>query len=378
MKSLKLIYIIYITICFIISLAVFNSIAFAASNTAEPLVKTVTVTLDNVNPPEKFIGHVEAIESVKLIARVTGYLEKVNFKEGSIVKKGSLLYVIEQPPYLAKVSANKALVKQAKADLFKANQKLNRLLSAQPESVPATDLDDAKAQKDYTEGVLNENQANLKLSLIDFDYTTITAPLTGRIGKTMYTEGNFVGPTSEPLAEIVQMDPIRVVFSVSENNIDFIEKSLADAEKSKTQSIISPEITFPDGIKYDLKGSIDFVDNKVDPQTGTIAIWSEFRNPEGRLIPGEYVTVYLALTSPKLMPVVPQVAVMQDNEGQFVYIVNKESKVETRRIEAGSIVGDKLAVKTGLNKGDIIIIEGIQKVKPGLKVKATPEDVEAH
>jgi membrane fusion protein (multidrug efflux system) len=261
MKSLKLIYIIYITICFIISLAVFNSIAFAASNTAEPLVKTVTVTLDNVNPPEKFIGHVEAIESVKLIARVTGYLEKVNFKEGSIVKKGSLLYVIEQPPYLAKVSANKALVKQAKADLFKANQKLNRLLSAQPESVPATDLDDAKAQKDYTEGVLNENQANLKLSLIDFDYTTITAPLTGRIGKTMYTEGNFVGPTSEPLAEIVQMDPIRVVFSVSENNIDFIEKSLADAEKSKTQSIISPEITFPDGIKYDLKGSIDFVDN---------------------------------------------------------------------------------------------------------------------
>jgi hypothetical protein len=90
------------------------------------------------------------------------------------------------------------------------------------------------------------------------------------------------------------------------------------------------------------------------------------------------VTVYLALTSPKLMPVVPQVAVMQDNEGQFVYIVNKESKVETRRIEAGSIVGDKLAVKTGLNKGDIIIIEGIQKVKPGLKVKATPEDVEAH
>jgi len=190
--------------------------ATAASNSNEPLVKITKATLENINPPEKFIGHIEAIETVSIVARVAGYLEKVNFKEGSIVKKNSLLYVIEQAPYLARVASNQGLVEQAKADLFKANQKLNRLLTAQPESVPATDLDDAKAQKDYAEGLLKEAQANLKLSLIDLDYTTITAPINGRIGKTRYTEGNYVNTSSEPLAVIHQLNPIRVVFSLGE------------------------------------------------------------------------------------------------------------------------------------------------------------------
>jgi membrane fusion protein (multidrug efflux system) len=342
-----------------------------------PMVKVAKVKVENVNQPEKFIGHVESIERVEIIARVAGYLEKVNFNEGSFIKAGKLLYIIEQPPYIAKVSANEGLVKQAKADVFKANQKLTRLLTAQPESVPATDLDDARAQKNYAEGVLREAEANLKLSKIDLGYTTIIAPITGRIGKTTYTKGNFVGPSSKPLAEIVQMDPIRVVFSVSENNIVMIEKSLKGTKDNRGKYTLSPEIEFPNGLKYSLKGKIEFIDNKVDPQTGTIAIWANFRNPDGYLIPGEYVTVFLPMSEPKLMPIIPQVAVMQDSKGDFVYVLNSENKVEERRIKTDAIIGDKLAVKSGLKEGDIIIIEGIQKVHPGIKVNASSVDVEA-
>ena len=353
-----------------------KTLSFAESTAPIPLVKTSKVKLENINPPDKYIGHIEAIESVKIIARVTGYLEKTNFKEGSIVKENQLLYVIEQPPYLARVSANRGLVEQAKADVFRANQKLSRLLAAQPESVPATDLDDAKAQKQYAAGVLQEAQANLKLALIDLDYTTIHAPITGRIGKTTYTKGNLVGPNSEALAEIMQMDPIRVVFSVTENNVPLIEKILSEQRENESKNNLAPEIRFPNGTKYHLRGKIDFIDNKVDPQTGTIAIWVEFKNPDGELIPGEYVTVLLTISEENLKITVPQVAVQIDNKGYFVFIVNKDNIVEERRIETDKMLGDKWVLTGGLKEGDTVIVQGIQKVKPGMKVNITTEDVE--
>lgn len=360
----------------ILLLLTIKTSTFAEPTAPIPLVKTAKATLENVTPPDKYIGHIEAIESVELIARVTGYLEKVNFKEGSIVKENQLLYVIEQPPYLARVSANRALVEQARADVFQATQKLNRLLAAQPESVPATDLDDAKAQKQYTEGVLQEAQANLKLALIDFDYTTIHAPITGRIGKTTYTRGNLVGPNSEPLAEIMQIDPIRVVFSVSENNVSLIKQVLSEQKGNVSNNNLAPEITFPNGEKYPLKGTIDFIDNYVDPQTGTIAIWAEFKNPDGELIPGEYVTVLLTATEENLKITIPQEAVQIDNKGHFVFVVNKDNIVEERRIETDTMLIDKWVVTAGLKEGDNVIVQGVQKVKPGMKVNITTEDVE--
>lgn len=350
--------------------------ATAASNSNEPLVKITKATLENINPPEKFIGHIEAIETVSIVARVAGYLEKVNFKEGSIVKKNSLLYIIEQAPYLARVTSNQGLVEQAKADLFKANQKLNRLLTAQPESVPATDLDDAKAQKDYAEGLLKEAQANLKLSLIDLDYTTITAPINGRIGKTRYTEGNYVNASSEPLAVIHQLNPIRVVFSLGENKVHHLQNYLRDIKENNEENFINPEIYFSDGSKYTEKGLIDFIDNSVDPSTGTIAVWVLFENQEHKLIPGEYVTIFLTLDKPDLKVLIPLEAVQMDNKGSFVFTVNKESIVEERRITTGKQLEDKWIVKNGLKEGDIVVVQGIQKIRPGIKVKTSSLDVE--
>ncbi len=334
-----------------------------------PLVKVATITLKNANPPEKYIGHIESIESIELKARVEGYLQKVNFKEGSFVQEDQLLYVIEQPPYQARVALAEAKVTQAEADLFKTSTRLRRLRSAQPESVPKTDLDDAKAAKDLAEGRLDEAKANLELARIDLDYTTIEAPITGRIGKSFYKKGDLVSPGAKPLAEIVHMDPIRVVFSVSENQGAIIQKAIKDAMSKADNPILSVKLRFPGGKAYPEEGRIDFVDNKVDPETATIAVWARFDNPKGRLVPGEYVKVFLGETQPDLQPAVPQVAVQRDKQGAFVLVVDDKDQVEKRRINTGPVIANKFIIKSGLSKGEKVIVQGIQKVTPGMKVK---------
>lgn len=333
-----------------------------------PLVGVEEVGLVASNPPEKYIGHIESMESIDLRARVEGYLEKINFKEGSFVKKGQILYVIEQAPYKARVAAAKAQVMQAEADFFKAKTRLERLRSAQPESVPKTDLDDAVAAQDLARGRLDEAKANLELAEINLSYTTVKAPITGRIGKSLYKVGDLVGPSSQPMAEIVRMDPIRVVFSISENQGELIMNAMKDAEKGNSPSILSVSLEFPGGHTYPRKGEIDFVNNRVDPDTGTIAIWARFDNPEGRLVPGEYVRVFLEEAKQEKAPGVAQIAVQRDNEGAFVYIVDEENKVEQRRITIGPTVNNKFIVTSGLKQGEKVVIRGIQKVRPGMTV----------
>ncbi len=341
-----------------------------------PLVKTAAVVMKDANRPEKYVGHVEAIESIDLQARVEGYLEKVNFKEGSFVEEGELLYVIEQPPYKARVESAEAKVIEAEADLFKAETRLRRLRSAQPESVPKTELDDAKAARDMARGRLEEARANLELARIDYDYTTVEAPISGRVGKSFFKKGDLVSPSSRPLAEIVSVNPIRVVFSVSEKQTGIIRKAFEDAENRSESDVLKVRLEFPDKTEYSRKGSIEFIDNRMDPDTGTIAVWAGFDNPKGRLVPGEYVNVFLQPAKPDMQPAVSQTAVQRDREGDFVFVVNKESRVEKRRIETGGLIENKFIVKKGLSKGENVIIQGIQKVSPGMKVKTSSEQKE--
>jgi membrane fusion protein (multidrug efflux system) len=334
-----------------------------------PLVKVVEVSLENAKSPEKYVGHVEAIVSIHLRARVEGYLETVNFQEGSFVQEGKLLYMIEQHPYKARVDSAKAKVIQAEADLFKAENFLRRLRSAQPESVSQTDLDDAKAARDSARGKLQEAKANLKLAEIDLDYTTIEAPMAGRIGKSFYKKGDLVTPSSGPLSEIVSIDPIRVLFSVSEKHLCIIQNAFSDAKNHAGHRKLSVNITFPDNFEYPQNGRIEFIDNKMDPDTGTIAVWALFDNPDGRLVPGEYVKVFVQSAEPDMQPAIPQVAVQRDRQGAFVFVVNSNNEVEKRRIQTGELIGDQYIVKSGLIKGETVIVQGIQKVSPGMTVK---------
>ncbi len=338
-----------------------------------PVVIVAPVSVRDVNPSSEYVGHMEAIQYVDLRARVEGFLEKVNFKEGDDVKAGDILYVIEQGIYKARVDADTARVAQAKALLYKADKRLRRLRHARRESVSATDLDNALAEKLRAKALLEEAKALLARSRLDLEYTIIKAPINGRIGKTAFTMGNLVNPASGPLARIVQLDPIRVVYSISENDLKGIRTALHDSTSGENNSMVKPYLKMANGEKFKDPGQVDFVDNQVDPATGTIAVRAVFENPGGILLPGQYVTVLIKKSRPKIMPVVPQSAVLVSKQGSYVLVVDKESKAVARPVITGPLVdGVFRAVESGLKPGEKIIVRGIQKVRPGGKVTVKP------
>lgn len=371
------------TVCLFLLLGLLLTTAFPCGVAASPpgpgggpppLVTVMAVTEQDVNPPAQYVGHVEAIQVVDLRARVEGFLEQVRFKEGSDVHSGDLLFVIEQAPYQAGVDADKAIVAQAQARYSKAGQHLSRLRAARPESVPATDMDNAVAEELSARAHLAEAKANLTTAQINLGYTQVKAPIRGRIGRTAYTKGNLVNSASGALARIVQLDPIRVVYSISENDFVDIQTALRDAQNGKKTPLLTSRLKLANGETIKASGHIDFVDNAVDPGTGTIAVRALFDNPEGLLLPGQYVTVMVTRSKPKLMPVVSQSAVLEDHDGRYVLIVDEQNRVGMRRIKTGPIIGVNWVVESGLASGERVIVEGVQKVQPGQVVKTiTPE-----
>jgi len=336
-----------------------------------PQVTVATVIEQDVNPPAEYVGHAEAIQSVVLRARVEGFLERVDFKEGSDVQAGNLLYVIEQAPYQARVNAEKASLAQAEAILTKARQYLHRAQTVRSGGISATDLENAVAEELRAKAQFEQVKANLQIAQINLGYTAIKAPISGRIGRTAFTKGNLVGPDSGALARIVQSDPIRVVYSISENDLDSINMALKDADREKNHPMLMPQIKLAGGQILETKGHVDFVDNTVDVSTGTIAVRALFKNPKGTLIPGQYVTVLVARSEPKPMPVVPQSAVLEDHDGRYVLLVDDRNQVAVRRVKTGPVVGASWAVESGLAVNERVIVEGVQKVQPGQTVKTT-------
>ena len=339
-----------------------------------PLVTVAAVTEQDVNPPVEYVGHMQAVQTVDLRARIEGFLEQVKFKEGSDVRAGDLLYVIEKAPYQAKVDADTARVTQATATHTKARQYLERVRTVRSGGVSQSDIDDAVAEELRARGELEQAKANLKRSQLDLGYTMVTAPITGRIGRTAFTKGNLVNSASGPLARIVQIDPIRVVYSISENDLVAINMALKDASNTKKHPILMPRIKLPEGPVLETKGQIDVVNNTVDPDTGTIAVWALFNNSDATLLPGQYVTVLVTRSQPNLMTVVPQSTVLEDHDGHYVLLVDNQNRVVMRRVETGPVVGVNWAIKSGLSINEKVIVQGVQKVQPGQLVKTTFSD----
>ena len=341
-----------------------------------PVVSVAVIGEKTVNPPLTYVGRVEAIQAVDLRARVQGTLEQVKFREGGRVKSGERLYVIEQTAYQAQVDADRARVAEARAALSKARQYRERLQSVRKGGISKTDLETALANEQEAQAQVDAAGATLALSRLNLEYTTIEAPIAGRIGATRVTAGNLVGPESGTLARIVQQDPIRVVYSVSETDlVDVRLKMKADGVDEKTlKRRLVPKIRLANGAMYETPGRIDFSDNEVDPATGTIAVRAVFENPDGILLPGQYVNVLIRRSNPLRMPVVPQSAVLEDREGRYVFVVDGENRVQQRRITTGAAVDTDWAVASGLLAGETVIVSGVQKVRPGQAVNPVAAD----
>ena len=333
-----------------------------------PSVTITNIAEQDITPATEYIGHIEAIQQVDLKARIEGILEKINFKEGDFVKKGDILFEIEQAPYRANVNADKARVTQARAESERAKLLLKRLRAAKTESVPATDMDNAIASNLMAKAKLEEARAALEISKINLGYTIIKAPISGRIGLSSYTRGNLLSPSSGTLARIIQMDPIRVVYSISGNDMKEISLAMKDIN-SRKRRVLSPQIKTGDGTI--ITGKISFIDNEVDKSTGTIAVRAEFKNKKNTLIPGQYVNVIIKRANPKLMPVVPQSAVLTDKNGYYVMVVDGNNVASPRPIVPGVMLDRVWSVKSGLKVGDKIILHGLQKVRAGQKVNPT-------
>lgn len=344
-----------------------SSAPMGGMGAGEPYVLVQKLETRNISPATSYIGHVEAIKSVNLKPQVTGYVEKVLFQEGSLVNEGDILFIIEQKRYIANVELRQAELASAKANLVRAERdyKRQKSLSSQNYASKAT-LDTSESNYLQAKAAVAQAEANLDLAKIDLDYTEIKAPITGYIGKALVTEGNYVNSTTQNLARIVQTDPIRVSFSVSDKDM----LNMREMYKNGTDSSpIRTELVLPNGkiLVNHLKSR--FTDNEINSDTATIAIYAEYSNERNLLIPGNYVDIRVGKKDPQLAVLVPQGAIAQDEHGNYVMVVNDEDIAEERRVLLGDIIEDKQVVTDGLTADDRVIIQGLQKVTNGQKVK---------
>ncbi|KZL16117.1 efflux RND transporter periplasmic adaptor subunit [Pseudovibrio sp. Ad26] len=313
-----------------------------------------------------FAGRTEAISQVALIARVGGFLEPLEFKEGQNVKRGELLYVIQQEPYEFAVEQSQANLEsaQAKVDLAKVDfdrkqQLVNR------DTISVSELDTARANLKEANATLALRQADLKLSELDLSYTEIRAPLDGQVGTSTFKEGAYVNANSGTLATITSLDPIRVAFPVPQTLI--LQAQRADNIGADTTII---KLRLSDGNFYDYEGKLDFLEAEANPGTDTVTAHATFKNPDRMLFDNQLVDVVASAKDAKPVLVVSQSALLLDQEGPYVLKVNKEDVVEQQRITVVDQINGLVIVGSGLEKGDLVITSGIQKVRPGIKVNA--------
>ena len=339
----------------------------------QPGAATVSVIKAEKRPVTesvRFVGRIQAIERVDIRARVTGYLEDVLFKDGDLVKTGTPLYRIEKGPFEAAVEQAKAAKLRAQALLENATLQLQRseeLLKTSATSIAVRD--ERLATQKAAQGDLTGAEAALKTAEINLAYTDINSPIDGRIGRTAVTRDNVVGPDSGVLTTIVSSNPMYVTFPVSQREFIRIFPPGRDRQTAINNSKVVVQLS--NGPVYPHTGKIDFVDVKVDQSTDTVAVRATLPNPDGRLVDGQLVQVSVEGDKPEERIVVPQAALIADQQGIYVFIV-EDGKAAIRRVKVGQTVGGSIVVTEGLNGGELVATTGLQGLRPGLPVLAVP------
>ncbi len=331
-------------------------------------VGVVAAALQPVTQSAGFVGRIEAIEHVDVRARVTGYLDAVLFKEGDTVKAGAPLYRIEQAPFQAALLQARGALLQAQGNYANASisrQRADELVKTNATSVATRD--ERLAAEQNAQGAVIRADADLKTATINLSYTEITAPIDGRIGRSAVTKGNVVSPDSGVLTVILSEDPVYVTFPVSQR--EFLR--VQDTERKLNTDALRVKLTFADGTLYPRDGKIDFVDVRVDRSTDTVLVRAVVPNPDGTLVDGEFATVAVQGDTPDEKIVIPQSALISDQAGVYVLVAD-DGKAAIRRIKTGTEVGPNIVVESGLQANEQVIVEGLQSVRPGAAVLASP------
>lgn len=338
-------------------------------------IKVYMVTTKTVPIYEEFVGQVFGEKDIPIRARVEGFLDEIHFKEGSNIKKGKLLYVIDPDPQKEAVVAKQSMVAQANTLLIQKESDLNRIKPlAAMDAVSKRELDMAQAQRDAAISSLKAANADLNIAKINLSYTRILSPIDGIIGRTLAREGEFVGKNPNPviLNTVSDISTIRVQFFLSENEYLRIAEKYSKEQIDSTEGAdvkkIAVELYLSNGILFDQKGQLDFIDRNIDTSTGTILVQATFPNPDKIIRPGQFARVKVKVMDIKDAILVPQKCLIE-LQGQYsVLIVNAEKKVEAVQVVIGEKIPGYTIIKSGIKSGDQVILEGLQKVKPGLAV----------
>jgi membrane fusion protein (multidrug efflux system) len=362
--------------------------AFGVSGTAmaqQPAGPPAVGVIEAVKRPftesNEFLGRIEATNRVNVVARVTAFLDKRSFVEGGEVKTGDLLYTLERGPFQADLEAKEAQVAQLQATLVNAKLTTDRAkaLLGGPAGQQST-YDAAVANQQSLEAQVRAAQAQVDLSKINLDYTEIRSAIDGKIGRTVVTEGNVVSPSSGVLTSIVSQDPMYVTFPVPVREAIALQQHYATLGGFKALVI---RVRLPDGRLYDKVGQLNFINNTIAQATDTITLRGTIPNPplKGQTTPegtvreltdNEFVTVLLEGVEPVEELAIPRSAILTDQQGEYVFVIGADNKAEQRRIKRGQSTPTIAAVTDGLSVGDKVIVEGLQRVRPGQPVAPGP------
>jgi len=340
-----------------------------AAPAAPPVSVAAALELEVVDTVD-FPGRIEAVESVEVRARVNGYLQSVHFRPGARVKKGELLFVIDPRPFEAELARAEASLANTRAQLELARTELARQEQLLEERATSRrEYEDAAARLRQFDAQIRANQASVETARLSLAYTRITAPVDGRAGKAEITAGNLVqgeGPNSPALTTVVSMNPVYAAFEADEASY---LKFVSSRETLSVSVGLANEQGFPH------RGRIEFVDNRVDPQSGTVRMRAVLDNREGRFTPGLFARVRLGDTdSPRKAVLVADRAIGTDQSKRFVLVVNGENKAEYREVRIGRVIEGLRVIESGLQAGEVIVVNGLQRVRPGAPV--TPQPVQ--
>ncbi|AMN38963.1 efflux RND transporter periplasmic adaptor subunit [Rhodoplanes sp. Z2-YC6860] len=341
----------------------------------EPPPPKVTVAQPAQQPVTRYLevnGNTAAVNSTDLVARVAGFVDKINQQDGTAVTKGTLLFTIEPEPYRIKLDQAKAAEAGAEASLKDAEATFQRkadLLGRQTAS--KADYDQALAARDSAQATLDQAKANTRLAQTNLDYTQVTAPFDGIVTARQVSIGQYVGGSATPtvLASIVQAEPIYTNFNISEQDVQRVRtemrrRGIAPSDIRK----VPAEIGLQTETGYPHRGTLDYAAPNVDPSTGTLAVRAIFENTDRVLLPGYFVRVRVPLGEPKTSLLVPDVALGSDQGGRYLLVVNKDNVVEQRKVELGPQVDTLRVIDSGISADDRVVVGGLLRAIPGQKV----------